>query len=245
MKAFLIVVSAIFLLHESEATFGGHGGGNVALSGNFHGLLNHQKKENPPAEIIHEVPVETLPEKPAVNNGGGFGFSGSIHGLLKNHKLLSQFHGKKEQSEIVEVPVTHAPLPAHPAPSGSGFSLTGSIHGLLKNHRFLSGFNKNGQAATTEAPFDLGFDGDNTGYSVSTGNSEGPEIVESIVPAPVFTEQIDHSGISESSNGGFSSEHNGFSEASELPQPINDAPVVSGSASLSKSGGHNIHKILG
>lgn len=239
MKASLIVVSAFlaFLLHTSEATFGGHGGGNVALSGNFHGLLNHQKKESPPAEVIPEA----LPEAPG--SDGGHGFSGSFHGLLKNHQLLSRFHGKKEQTENVEVPITQAPALVS-APSGGGFSLTGSIHGLLKNHRFLSSFNKKEQSASTEAPFDLGFDGDNTGYSVSTGNSDGPKVIDSIAPEPVFTEQIENLGIPETSSGSFP-ENNGFSKACETPQPINDAPVLSGSASFSKSGGHNIHKILG
>lgn len=193
MKAFLIVVAAV-LLHTCEATFGGQGSGNLALSGNFHGLLNHQKKENPPpAEIIPEAPVETV--GPA-NNGG------------------------------------------------SGFSLTGSIHGLLKNHRFLGAFNKKGQAATTEAPFDLGFDGDNTGYSVSTGNEEEP-VVNFIAPEPIVTEQVENSGYQypePSTSSGSSPEIN---QASEIPQPINDAPIVSGHASFSKSGGHNIHKILG
>lgn len=104
MKICLVVLSVLLLQRSSEATFGGHGGGggSLALSGNFHGLLSHPllSKKASPAVVVTEapvsIPIEPAPAPaPALASGHGFSLHGNIHGLLKNHKLFNIFHKKQ------------------------------------------------------------------------------------------------------------------------------------------------------
>lgn len=206
MRIFVIFVVAFFV-HNCEATFGSHksGGGNLALSGNFHGLLGNHGGGAKPSE---PAPVDPAPIEPAKPSGeSGFSLGGNIHGLLKNHRLLSSG-----------------------ANGGSGFSLGGNVQGLLKNHRLLGALHK--KETTTATPIDFGFDGDNEGYSVSTGDV-APEPIEVVPPPAEIPEPIVPVEV--------------------VPEPVVTIPesapqqpaTVTGTASFSSSGGHNIHKILG
>lgn len=203
MKFFVAVAVTLFVA-ACEATFFGKGSGNVQLSGNFHGLAGHPwlgAKQPEAPLVVTDTPV-IITEAPIIVSEAPVenkGHKFDIHGILQNHRLLSG--------------------------AGSGFSLQGNLQGLFKNHRLLAGhFNKN-QAqvqTTTEDPFG----GDNTGYSVSTGESGN--------------------SFSESGN----SEINTIPEIVEAVPVSNDA-VISGSSGSSVSGsftakgGHNFHKIIG
>jgi hypothetical protein len=268
---FFVAIAVALLVANCDALFFGKGSGNVQLSGNFHGLGGHpwlgaKSTETVVATeapvVITEAPV-IVPETPTENKG--FNIQGQLHGLFKNHKLLSRFHGNKEAApapipEVIEPQPEIAPaapskgfnlqgqllglLQNHRflSGSGSGFSLQGNLQGLLKNHRLLAGhFNKNQAPATTEDPFG----GDNSGYSVSNGES-GFE-TSGAGDSSSFGGSFD-AGISESSSG--NAETNVYPEPVAIPEPSpisNDVSSagLSGSFSASAKGGHNFQKIVG